>query len=102
MVKHIAILSILITIGTNVQSQELGQECKYIQTVETDKYGNTSSSQRYECKTAPREIVTKTKVVRVQSCLKKVLFGIDCDEYEPEGDEINKVLTTMFSMGVLN
>ena len=94
-----AIPLIMITTGTKA---ELGQECKYVRIVETDKHGRTSSTQRYECKTAPREVITKTEVVKVQTCMKKVLFGVDCDPWEPEGDELSKGLQAIFSMGILN
>ena len=99
MVIVCAILLAMITTGTKA---ELGQDCKYVQEVEIDKYGNTTKSQRYECKTAPREVINKTEIVKVQSCLKKVLFGVDCHPWEPEGDEISKVISTVFSMGILN
>ena len=99
MVLLTVILLTMITTGTNA---EIGQECKYIQEVSIDKYGNTTQSQRYECKTAPREVITKTEIVKVQTCLKKVLFGIDCHPWEPEGDEIGKVISMAFSMGILN
>jgi len=94
-----AIPLIMITTGTKA---ELGQECYYIQRVDTDKYGNTQSSQEYVCKTAPREVVNRTEYIEVQPCVKKILFGSDCDPYEPAGDEINKVISTIFSMGILN
>ena len=89
----------MITTGTNA---EIGQECKYIQEVSIYKYRNTTQSQRYEFKTAPREVITKTEIVKVQTCLKKVLFGVDCHPWEPEGDEIGKVISMAFSMGILN
>lgn len=89
----------MITTGTKA---EVGNECRYIQRVDTDRYGNTTSSQEYICKTAPREVISRTEYVEVQPCLKKVLFGDDCDPYEPPGDEISKVITTIFSMGILN
>jgi len=93
-----AILLIMITTGTKA---ELGQECKYVKTVETDKWGRTNSEQRYECKTAPREVVTKTEVIKVQSCLKLVLFGVECDPWEPEGAEVAKGLQMIFSLGII-
>jgi len=99
MVMLTVILLIMITTGTKA---DIGQECKYVKTVEVDRLGRTSSSQRYECKTAPREVITKTEIVKVQTCMKKVLFGIDCDPWEPEGDELSKGLQTIFSMGLLN
>ena len=99
MVIVCAIPLAMITTGTKA---ELGQDCKYIQEVEIDKYGNTTKSQRYECKTAPREVINKTEIVKVQSCLKKVLFGVDCHPWEPQGHAISKVISTVFSMGILN
>ena len=92
---------ILLTMITTGTKAELGQECKYVKTVETDKWGRTNSEQRYECKTAPREVVTKTEVIKVQSCLKLVLFGVECDPWEPEGAEVAKGLQMIFSLGII-
>lgn len=103
MVRLCATLLVMITIGTEASgyAAELGQECKYSRTIEVDRYGNTVGNQTYHCKTAPREIITKTEYKEVGTCGKKLLFGWDCDEFQPEGDDLSAVLTTIYSMGFL-
>ena len=100
MVKLIAIPLIMIMIGTS-HAGELGQECKYVRTIEVDKHGNTSGVQTYECKTAPREIITKTEIKEVRTCAAKLLFGFECDPHQPEGDQFATALTSLVSLGVI-
>ena len=100
MVKRIAILFLWITIGTS-NAGELGQECKYVRTIDVDKYGNTSGRQTYVCKTAPREIITKTEIREVPTCTGKLLFGFDCDPHEPENAGLAQALSALLSLGVI-
>ena len=98
MVIVCAILLVMITTGTNA---ELGQECRYERIIDVDKYGNTNGRQTYHCKTAPREVVTKTEYVKVRTCMSKLLFGWDCDNYTPEGDQAAHVLNVLISSGIV-
>ena len=98
MVIVCAILLAMITTGTNA---ELGQECRYERIVEVDKYGNTNGKQTYTCKTAPREVVTKTVIKKVPTCMAKFLFGFDCDETQPEGDDLSHILSMMVQSGII-
>ena len=68
---------------------------------DVDKYGNTNGRQTYHCKTAPREVVTKTEYVKVRTCMSKLLFGWDCDNYTPEGDQAAHVLNVLISSGIV-
>jgi len=100
MVKRIAILLIMTTIGTS-HAEELGQNCRYTRTIDVDKFGNTRGVQTYTCKTEPREVVNKTEYVHVRTCASKLLFGFDCDPNQPEGDGFAKLLSTLVSTGVI-
>lgn len=98
MVMLTAIPLTMITTGTKA---ELGQECRYERIIDVDKYGNTNGRQTYHCKTAPREVVTKTEYVKVKTCMSKLLFGFECDEFTPEGDQASHVFSALISMGIL-
>ena len=98
MVMLTAIPLVMITTGTK---SELGQECKYERTIDVDRHGNTNGRTLYTCKTAPREVVTKTEYVEVRTCMSKLLFGFDCDEYTPEGDQAAHLLESLLSMGII-
>ena len=98
MVIVCAIPLAMITIGTKA---ELGQECRYERIIDVDKHGNTKGRQTYHCKTAPREVVTKTEYVKVRTCMSKLLFGFDCEKYTPEGDQVASVLEAALSLGLI-
>lgn len=86
------------TTGTKA---ELGQECRYERVIDVDRHGNTNGRTLYTCKTAPREVVTKTEYVEVTTCMSKLLLGWDCDEYQPEGDQAAHALQSLISLGII-
>lgn len=88
-----------IMIGTNAHAG--GQDCKYVQITEYKGNEMLTSKQEYICTTPPQEVVNRTHYVPVQTCLSKLLFGTDCDEYKPEGHEMGQVISAIISMGIL-